>query len=211
MRITSCIFLLNLFVYGQATAQSWIDHIPAILQEDKANMIVSSYFADKKLFNQVNHMRRQKFQLEPLPFDTTGQYTKSKKELNRSLQFISQNINMIPIRHNSQALRKVLNFEDSGQMLVSVNEINDALVERIFERNINNTLDNWLGDQSKNSILRLKGLSAVAAMKLFITFEKEDNAVRVIWKYASSYTLNKLPENMVRTGSQSRISPLRKP
>ena len=212
MRITSCTILLCLFGYGQATAQSWIDQIPAILQEESVSMVVSNYFADEKLFTSINRLREEQYQLESIPFDTTGQYTRSKKELDRFLQFIAQNINIIPIRHNSKVLtyRKSLNYEESGQMEVSIHKINTTLVEDIFAQNIRKTLDNWFGDKNKSHILRLNGLSAVTATKMLIRFDNQDGIVKVTWKYVSSYTLNTFPENMARTGDPDLIDPSKK-
>lgn len=213
MRITSLILILGLFRPCHAYAQSWVDEIPTVLQEDKASIVVSDYFADKGLFDRINNLRSQEFGLDRLPFDTTGQYTRAKKQLNQFLRFTSQNIGIIPIRDNNAGVtsRKTLNFEDSGHIKIPASQINNLLVGQIFEKNIKNCVNTWFQDRDKNQILRLNGLSSVAAMKLLITFEKSENMVEVMWKYVSSYTLKTLPENMVRSDGQDRITRLKKP
>lgn len=215
MRITSLILTLGLglFGYSHLQAQSWVDQIHSVILEEKATVVVSDYFADRNLFDQINRLRQQKFQAEELPFDTTGQYTKAKKQLNQFLKFTSQNIGMIPIRNNGSAVafRKILNFEDSGQMVAAPGLISKFLVDQIFEKGIKNCLSTWFGDNSKNQVFRLNGLSAVTAMKLLITFEKQDDMVKLTWKYVSSYTLNTWPDNMVRSYQEARISKLKKP
>lgn len=213
MRITTFILMLSLFRPCHAYAQSWADQIPAVIQQEKASIVISDYFADKSLFDQINHLRNQMFELEHLPFDTTGQYTRAKKQLNQFLRFTSQNISIIPVRDNNGGVTstKTLNFEDSGHMKISIHQINTLLVDQIFERNIKNCVNTWFQDENKNQTFRLNGLSAVAAMKLLITFEKSENMVKLMWKYVSSYTLRTLPENMVRSDGQNRISRLKKP
>ena len=213
MRITSLIFVLSLYGYCHAQAQSWTDQIPAIIQEEKASIVVSDYFADKSLFDRINHLRSQRFLLESLPFDTTGQYTNAKKQLNQFLPLTAQNISMIPIRSHGGGItsRKTLNFDNSGHMEVSLSEINTSLMDQLFEKNIKNCLDTWFSNSGKNQVFQSNGLSAVAAMKVLIIFEKKDNTVRVTWKYACSYTLNTLPENMARSSSQIQIGRSKKP
>ncbi len=211
MRTASSIFLLILLYHVQSSAQSWVDEIPLIVSEGKVTVIFSNYFTDQKLFNNINFQRQQKFHLEDTPFDTTGQYSKAKKELNQFLRFTSQNINIIPIRNDSRtaSFRKTLNYEEGGHMNIDPAEIKMSLIDDLLEKNTKNSLDTWFDNNSQ--VLQLPGISAVAAMKLLVTFEENGDRIDVKWKYVSSYTLNTVPQNMVRSGSNNQIIGLKKP
>ena len=190
--------MIALYGHCQAWAQSWIDLIPVMIQEEKATIVISDYFADKSLFDQVNQLRNQEFRLKSLPFDTTGQYTAAKNRLNQFLQFTTQNISIIPVRNGNSDItsRITLNFEDQGHMEVSPNQVNRSLTDELLAKNIKNCLQAWMAGESKNRVLRAKGSGAVAAMKVLISFQKQHNMVKIKWKYVSSYTLLTPPENM---------------
>ncbi|MDN5214833.1 hypothetical protein QQ020_22325 [Fulvivirgaceae bacterium BMA12] len=211
MRTASSIFLLMLLCHVQSRAQSWVDEIPLIVSEGKVTVIFSNYFTDQKLFNHINYLRQQKFRLDSVPFDSTGQYSKAKKELNQFLRFTSQNINIIPIRNNSRraSFRKTLNYEEGGHMIVDPTEINMSLIDNLLEKNSKNSLNTWFDNNSQ--VLQLPGISAVVAMKLLVTFEENGDKIEVKWKYVSSYALNTVPQNMVRSGSNNQIIGLKKP
>ena len=208
MRTASLLLIIGLCGHGPAWAQSWIDQISVMIQEEKATIVISDYFADISLFDQVNQLRNEEFRLESLPFDTTGQYTAAKNRLNQFLQFTTQHISIIPVRNNNSDLtsRITLHFEDHGRMEVSPDHLNRSLTDALLAKNIKNCLQAWAADESKNKVLRANGSGAVAAMKVLISFEKQHNVVKIKWKYVSSYTLLTPPENMA---SSEKAMPVR--
>ncbi len=202
-----CLFILIITTF-QAHSQSWADLIINDLQSGSTNIVYTNYFEDEKLLSEINEFRSSINQMDQLSFDSTGLYHKIKKTINPLLLFQSQNTQVIPIQHKSTtaSFYKMLAFEDKGEINTEVNRLNRRLFDILLEENRKKALKNWVSDHRQRNLLAMDGISGVAAMKLLIHIENEDDYVLIKWKFISRFVIQTIPEHMAKDNSYQQLS-----
>jgi len=197
--------LITIFIVCNITlpacAQSWLEQVITSLDRENVQILLSDYHTDIQLFDQLNEYRLESNHENAVQFDTNGLYTNLKVVVEA---FLKDNNPSNPHTSfssfdNQGAHCKVIYFQDANQSSTLITNLDKAMIAQILHQNVSKSINAWKKDLDLREIILLPGQSAVTAIKILFTFERDDKWVKISGKFASAFAINTLPETIVRS------------
>lgn len=208
MRITFTLLFLSIIYSIPTCAQSWPDVLVADLESRKMKLVVTNYFEDEKLLNEINSYRQQINQSDQLSFDSTGLYQQTINAIDPNSIFASVYAEVLPMQHKSTttSFYKQLTFEDKGEINTEIRYINKQFFDQLLKENRIKTINTWISNPQAKDVIAMEGISAVTAMKLFLHIEKDGDYVLVKWKYINRFVIQSIPSHIANKNTYQQLT-----